>query len=148
MLSTALQHHREGILTTVSPQGRPHATWMGSVTTPDFVNLITLTGVHTHKVENIRVNPHVEWMFTLSDRKTIIYFEGMAQVIEDDDEKQRYFEQVPESSRVFFMKHYRVGGEWCVIRTRLDTAHFCMRGTTMKVELSSKRISLYPKAPI
>jgi len=148
MLGTALQHHREGILTTVSANGRPHATWMGSVTTPDFVSLITLTGAHTNKVANIRANPFVEWMFTMPDRKTIIYFEGRAQVIADEEEKQRYLEVVPMKSRAFFMKHYRVGGEWCVIKTHLVTAIYCMRGTYMKVDLATQKISLHPKAPI
>lgn len=148
MLAAALQDHREGVLTTVNPQGRPHATWMGSVSTPDFVHLITLTGAHTDKVANIRANPFVEWMFTSDDRKTIIYFEGRAEILMDEDEKQRYFQMVPEESRGFFLRHYRARGEWCVIKTHLDRAVYSMPGAYMKVNLDGHKISLHPKAPI
>lgn len=121
---------------------------MGSVTTPDFVHLITLTSVHTHKVANIRANPFVEWLFTMPDRKSMIYFEGKAEIIVNEEAKEHYFQAVPEKSRAFFMKHYRAGGEWCVIKTHLDMAVYCLRGTYMKVDLPSQKISLYPKAPI
>jgi general stress protein 26 len=148
LLATALKHHREGILTTADAHGRPHATWMGSVTTPDMVDLITLTSLHSHKVANIHANPHVEWMFTLPDRKSMIYFSGKARIIVDEKLKGRYYEAVPEKSRAFFMKHYRAGGEWCVIKTHLSTAVYCANGTYMTVDLAEQRISLNPRAPI
>lgn len=147
-LATALQYHREGILTTADAEGRPHATWMGSVTTPDLVDLITLTSSHSHKVANIRANPNVEWMFTMPDRKSMIYFSGKAEIIADDIAKDRYFQAVPEKSRAFFMKHYRAGGEWCVIKTHLNTARYCTKGTYMTVDLVEPKISLFPRAPI
>jgi general stress protein 26 len=140
MLLLALYNHREAVLTTVDGTGRPHAAWMGTITTPDFVHLITLTGVHTDKVANIRSNPLVEWMFTAPDRRTIIYFEGHAEVLVDEAMKNRYFQLVPEESRGFFMKHYRSGGEWCVIKTRIDSAVYCMPGAYTKVRLAGDQI--------
>ncbi|CAN5699569.1 hypothetical protein BH11VER1_BH11VER1_38600 [soil metagenome] len=147
LLATALQYHREGILTTADAGGRPHATWMGSVTTPDLVDLITLTSAHSHKVANIQANPNVEWMFTMPDRKSMIYFAGTARIIVDEKEKERYYQAVPEKSRAFFMKHYRAGGEWCVIKTHLKTARYCNKGTYLSVNLAEQKISLSPRAP-
>ncbi len=147
LLATALQYHREGILTTADAEGRPHATWMGSVTTPDLVDLITLTSVHSHKVANIRANPNVEWMFTMPDRKSMIYFAGTARIIVDEKAKDRYYQAVPEKSRAFFMKHHRAGGEWCVIKTHLKTARYCTKGTYLSVNLAEQKICLFPRAP-
>jgi general stress protein 26 len=145
MLVVALHNHREAVFTTVDATGRPHAAWMGTVTTPDFVHLITLTGTHTDKVANIRCNPQVEWMFTAPDRKTIIYFEGHAEVLIDEAMKNRYLQMVPEESRGFFMKHYRSGGEWCVIKTRIDSAVYCMPAAYTKVKLTGDQIRVVQK---
>lgn len=146
MLAVALKNHREAVLNTVDAKGRPHAAWMGTVTTPDFAHLITLTGAHTDKVANIRSNPNVEWMFTAADRRTIIYFEGQAEVLVDEAMKNRYFQLVPEESRGFFMKHYRSGGEWCVIKTRIDSAVYCMPGAYTKVRLASDQFRVSSSA--
>lgn len=144
MLSVALENHREGILTTISANGQPHAAWMGTVSTPDFVHLITLTGTHTDKAANIRANPRVEWMFTAPDRKTVIYFEGHADLLVDDAMRNRYFQLVPEESRGFFMKFYSTGGDWCVIKTRIDSVVYCMPGAYTKVRLTGDQVRLIP----
>jgi general stress protein 26 len=147
MLGVALKNHREGLLTTADASGRPHSAWMGTVSTPDFVHLITLTGAHTDKVANIRANPKVEWMFTSADRKTIVYFEGEAEIIVDEAAKSRYFQLVPDESRGFFMKYYRAGGEWCVVKTHIDSAVYCMPGAYSKVRLAGHQIRVSPNAP-
>jgi len=140
MLSLALRNQHEGVLTTVTTAGRPHASWMGTVCTPDLMHLITLTGAHTDKVANIRANPEVEWMFTSPDRETVIYFEGRAEILTDDEMKHRYVQMVPEESRGFFMRYYRGGGEWCVIKTHVDAAVYSIPAIYTKVRLSGHQI--------
>lgn len=146
MLSVALSNQREALLTTVNPDGRPHATWMGTVCTSDFVDLITLTGTRTDKVVNIRANPQVEWMFTSTDRETIVYFEGRAEIIHNDEMKHRYIQMVPPESRGFFMHYYRAGGEWCVIKTHITSAVYCVPGAYTKVRLEAHQIRVQPAA--
>lgn len=144
MLATALHCHREGVLSTVSADGRPHACWMGTVATLDFSHLITVTGSHTDKVANIRANPLVEWMFTSLDRNTIIYFDCSAEILMDVKMRQRYFEMVPEESRGYFTKYYHAGGDWCVINTRIESAVYCMPGAYMKVRIPGIRFASIP----
>lgn len=156
MLSAVLENHREGILNTVregilntvNAEGRPHAAWMGTVCTPDFVHLITLTGAHTDKVANVRSNPNVEWMFTAHDFRTIIYFEGHAEILVDDAMKSRYFQMVPKESIGYFMKYYGAGGEWCVIKTRIDSAVYCIPTTYTKIRLAGNQIRVNPSASV
>ena len=140
MLCLALRNQHEGVLTTVSAADRPHATWMGTVCTPDLTHLLTLTGVHTEKVANIRANPEVEWMFISPDRETVIYFEGRAEIIVDDEMKHRYLQMVSDESRGFFMRYYRAGGEWCVIKTDVAAAVYCIPGSYTKVRLAGHQI--------
>jgi general stress protein 26 len=146
MLDIALQSHHEAILTTVDAQNRPHAAWMGTACTPDFKHLITVTGAHTDKVANIRANPHVEWMFTSPDRRTIVYFEGSAEILEDEEMKRRYFQLVPDETRGFFMKFYRSGGAWCVIKTNLQSAIYCVPGAYTKIRVAGHQ--LHPQVSV
>lgn len=140
MVIATMNNQREGLFTTVSAEGRPHATWMGTICAPDFQHLITLTGTHTDKVANIRSNPHVEWMFTSPDRQIVIYLEGHAETIVDTVMQQRYLQMVPTESRGFFMKYYRAGGDWCVIKTHIESAIYCMPGAYTKVRLTGHQI--------
>ncbi len=139
-LSHALRTYREGLLNTVNTDGRAHSSWMGAVCTPDLSELITLTGTHTDKTVNIRANPKVEWMFNSQDHSTIIYFEGCAEILVDEQMKNRYFELVPEETRGFFQRYFRSGGDWCVIKTRIDHAVYCMPSAYMKIRLEGHQI--------
>jgi general stress protein 26 len=136
ILTQILKVHHEAILCTADENGRPHAAWMGVFCSHDFRYLITVTSAQSDKVDNIRHNPHVEWMLTSADRSTIIYFEGEAEALVDEDLKEQYLQGVPEESRQFFMKYYRKGGQCQVIRTRLDNVVYCMPGAYDKVRLS------------
>ncbi|MFN0080063.1 MAG: protein kinase domain-containing protein [Prosthecobacter sp.] len=136
----ALKTYREGLLNTVNSEGRAHSSWMGAVCTPDFSEIITLTGTNTDKTANIRANPKVEWMFNSPDHSTIIYFEGNAEILVDDQMKNRYFELVPEETRGFFQRYFQAGGSWCVIKTSIDHAVYCMPSAYMKIRLEGHQI--------
>jgi general stress protein 26 len=140
LLSQILRVHHEAILCTVDGTGRPHATWMGVFCSHDFRYLITVTSAHSDKIANIRQNPHVEWMLTSADRSKVIYFEGEAETLIDEDLKEQYLQGVQVESRQFFMKYYRSGGEWQVIRTRLDHVVYCMPGAYDKVRLNMEQV--------
>jgi general stress protein 26 len=140
ILAKTLTSHHEAVLSSISPSGRPHAAWMGVAGTHDFKHLITVTSATSEKVTNIRQNPHVEWMFTSPDRLRVIYFEGDADVLVDEQMKQHYLNIVPDETRGFFMRFYRHGGQWVVVRTRLDNVVYCMPGAYTKVRLSMDQV--------
>jgi general stress protein 26 len=140
ILTNTLQSHHEGVLCTVDESGRPHATWMAFLCTHDFRHLITVTSADSDKAGNVRRNPLVEWMVTSADRSKVIYFEGEAEAVEDGALKDQYMQMVPEDSRRFFMKYYRAGGDWVVIKTRLDSIVYCMPGAYAKVRLSIDQV--------
>jgi general stress protein 26 len=140
ILGRTLRVHHEAVLSTVDESGRPHATWMAFLCTHDFRHLVTVTSADSDKVGNVRRHPLVEWMVTSADRSKIFYFEGEAEAVEDSNLKDQYLHLVPEQSRRFFMKYYRSGGDWVVIKTRLDSVVYCMPGAYAKVRLSMDQI--------
>jgi general stress protein 26 len=146
LLAVALSSFHEGILATIDPKGRPHAASMRMLPTPDFAHLLAVTGARADEVANIRANPKVEWMFTAPDRRTVIYIEGAAEILEDYAAESRSFQQLSEEDRVVFMGHDRGDGDRCVIKTRLDRAVHCLPVGYMKVRLDAREIHASPHA--
>jgi len=143
MVTLAMKSNHEGLLSTVSPMGLPHSTWMGCFCTPDFAHLITLTGIHTEKVTNIKVNPGVEWMFSSPDRLTVVYLQGRAEIILDESVIHKYTQLIPHESRAAFMNYYRSGGEWCVLKTHIENAIYSMPAAYTKVQISGHQLGLH-----
>ncbi len=140
ILNDLLKVHHEGILSSVDELGRPHSAWMGVLCSHDYQYLITVTSPDSDKVANVRKNPHVEWMLASADRLKIMYFEGVAETVMDEQLKEQYIQMVPPESRQFFMKYYHNTGEYVVIRTRIDHVVYCMPGAYTKVRLSMDQI--------
>lgn len=71
MLSKSMDEHGEAIVVTVNAAGLPHASWMGTLSSPNIGKLLTMTSPDSRKVLNILENPRVEWIFTGSNKDEI-----------------------------------------------------------------------------
>jgi general stress protein 26 len=109
-----------GVFTTVGHDRRPHAAWMGSVATPSVDRVITLSSPESRKVQNILENPRVEWMFCDEEKKEVLYLEGRARVLEDPDEVERAWRQIPDKSHAYFLSYQPIGMAFLIIETTVD----------------------------
>lgn len=72
-----------GMLITVDETGRPHARWMGATTSHGLARLRTLTARGSRKLNEIRANGRVTWVFTSPDFGHVVTLEGEATIIDD-----------------------------------------------------------------
>ena len=110
------------LLTTVRPDGAPHATWMGAARCDDPDTLLTITSPDSDKVVNIRANPKVEWLTGSPDRKELLYLMGEAEVVEDVAEIKRCWQAIPGKGKTFFIRYYNSGIGFAVVKTRVKQA--------------------------
>jgi general stress protein 26 len=116
----------EAVLTTVRPDGSPHATWMGTLSARGGRELVTITSPDSEKVINIRENPQVEWMFTDEEKTVVVYFRGEAVLVKGMDRIKAAWEAIHDKGRAFFLEHYNSGIGFAVIRTTVQSVEYCV----------------------
>ena len=131
----ALRHHTFGTLSTVSEQGRPHATGVVYAVSPRDEPLIlyVTTRTTTRKVRNIRAHPDVAFVVPVSRRLLPVFppravqFQGTATVVpSEDDGALRAFDSSWFLRRILLTERGIVaeGGDLCFIRIRPDPKVF------------------------
>jgi general stress protein 26 len=129
------------LLSTVSLEGRPHATWMfASLSSESVTEILTITSPDSDKVKNVRAVPGVEWLISSHDRMEHLYLEGDAEVVEDVSEIKRLWEMIGGKERVFFMKYYNSGIGFTIIRTRISSAVYAKPEDYRKVDIPLKEL--------
>ncbi|NNC87159.1 MAG: pyridoxamine 5'-phosphate oxidase family protein [Akkermansiaceae bacterium] len=124
-----------GLLTTVSGEGVPHATWMGTISAPRWDQVITITSPDSRKIANIKANPRVEWLFGLDSLGELVYLEGRAEIITLESEIKRYWKTLPDKHQAFFLLYFNSSLGFSVVRTRVDAVVFCVPTKNRKVRI-------------
>lgn len=107
------------IFSTVSPEGWPHAAWMGTACAPDRRHLYSLTSPDSAKVRHIRERPRTEWMLVDADRETVLYLRGDSRVLEDVKEMKRVWTLFGDKSRAYFLSFFNSAPGYAVIETTI-----------------------------
>ena len=94
---------RPGALATVDHDGRPHIRWMATLSLCEFPHLYSLTSPKSRKVEHIRANPKVSWMFTTEGSTMVVNMWGTATIVTDKTAVNRIWEMVEDKSNAFFL---------------------------------------------
>ena len=123
------------ILTTVSPEGRPHATWMATLGSSDVREIATITSPDSEKVKNIRANPRVEWLFTAPDRRSVVCVEGSAEIVEDVAEIKRCWAMIGNKEQAFFLRFFNSAMGFAVVKTTVETAVYGVPAENLKVRI-------------
>ena len=126
LLADLLASDTVAMLSTVSPEGRPHSTWMGTMGLLAKCELLTITSPDSEKVRNIQANPHVEWLFTTEDQTDLLYLTGEATVLDEPAAIKTAWKNVNNLQRAFFLKYFNSGIGIAVVKTRIATVTHCV----------------------
>jgi len=132
------------LLSTLSPEGRPHATWMfASRSTDADLEILTITSPDSDKIQNLHANRKVEWLITSKDRLQQLYLEGDAEIIEEVSEIRRLWNMIngKQKQEVFFMKFYNSGLGFSIVRTRVTSAIYVAPEAKRKVEFNVEALT-------
>ena len=124
LLRESNEGNREAILTTASGEGAPHATWMASWCAQDGHEVITITSPDSLKIANIKSNDSVEWLFSNADKTVLVYLRGTAQIVTEVAEVKRWWNEIQDKTRAFFLERYNSGIGVSVIKTQVREAEY------------------------
>lgn len=111
--------HVVGILVTAGHEGKPHATYMGTIASPALDRLLTMTAPESQKVVNILENPCVEWLFADEDEEEVLYVWGKARVVEEPTEVEEAWRNMPDKSRAYFLSFQGAGMKFLIFETKI-----------------------------
>jgi general stress protein 26 len=112
--------NRPGALATVDRDGQPHVRWMATLSLKEFPYLYALTSPNSRKVEHIRANPKVSWMFTTEGSTMVINLFGTAKVVTDKGAINRIWEVIENKSNAFFLNLDTAAEGVAVIETLIE----------------------------
>ena len=111
---------RPGILGTVDENGMPHTRWMATLSLKDFPKLYTITSPTSRKIQHIRQNPNVNWMFSNEEMNVIVNLRGKARIEDDFGKMQRVWKLLTDKSKAYFLNISSDGPGFAVIETDIE----------------------------
>lgn len=111
---------RPGILATVDEQGMPHVRWMATLSLHDWPMLYTITSPASQKVQHIKNNPNVSWMFSNEELNVIVNIRGKARIAADFGKMQHVWKLLEDKSKAYFLSISSDGPGFAVIETEIE----------------------------
>jgi general stress protein 26 len=112
--------NRPGVLATVDRAGIPHVRWMSTLSLQEFPLLYALTSPASRKVEEIRANPKVTWMFTTENSSLVVNLSGTAKILSDKSDINRIWRIIENKSNAFFLSLDTDASGVAVIETLIE----------------------------
>ncbi len=130
-----LNGHRPGIFATVDSGGIPQMRWMSSFEVDELPKLRTLTNPGSRKVEQIRANPNVSWMFFDKDMSMILTLRGKARILDDPIVLKETWQKVVDLSLTYFLDQYAHKLGFVVVETEINSVELNCPGNGLRVEV-------------
>jgi general stress protein 26 len=111
---------RPGVLATVDEQGMPHMRWMATLSLRDWPLLYTITSPASRKIQHIKRNPRVSWMFSNEEMNIIINLRGKARIATDVGKMQQVWKLLEDKSKAYFLSIAADGPGFAVIETEIE----------------------------
>jgi general stress protein 26 len=111
---------RPGILATVDEHGMPHMRWMATLSLRDWPLLYTITSPTSRKIEHIKNNPSVSWMFSNDQMSVIVNIRGKARITSDSGKMQHVWKLLEDKSKAYFLSIASDGPGFAVIETEIE----------------------------
>jgi len=111
---------RPGVLATVDEHGMPHVRWMATLSLRDWPLLYTITSPASRKVQHIKRNPGVSWMFSNDELNIIINLRGKARISSDAGKMQQVWKLLEDKSKAYFLSIAADEAGFAVIETEIE----------------------------
>jgi len=111
---------RPGVLATVDEHGMPHVRWMATLSLSNWPLLYTITSPDSRKVQHIKRNPSVSWMFSNDELNIIINIRGQARIVADPGKMQEVWKLLEDKSKAYFLSIASDGAGFAVIETEIE----------------------------
>ncbi|MEX0774690.1 MAG: pyridoxamine 5'-phosphate oxidase family protein [Phycisphaeraceae bacterium] len=98
---SVVDQNRVGLLCTCDDHAYPHARWMTAVSHDNLHTLQTLTARHTRKLEQLRHNDRVSWVFTSEAFGDIVQLIGRVSIDEEPIATQAAWDQLAQAVRQY-----------------------------------------------
>jgi len=128
--------HHLGVLSCVDPFGRPHSSWMGTVYAEDYQTIVAISSPEGRKVKYIEQNPQVEWMVADEQLFHVVYFKGVARIMEDAAEIKKAWNDIPDKSRSYFLRFQDRGVGFKIIETKVKSVEYRVPTENIFVEVA------------
>ncbi len=136
--------HYPGILGTVDAEGRPQMRWMSTLAFDQFPVFQTLTSPASQKVQEIKANPQVNWMFFNKDLSLVVNLKGRARIIEDGPALKAIWQRIVDMSHAYFLEHYRRKPGFCAIETLVQSIECHSPATNLHFSLKPFEMAATP----
>lgn len=115
-----------GILTTIDPEGNPHPRVVSSKLPVEGIRFIySLSHPQSRKLDHIRANPRVSWLYSTVNFKEVITLTGRAKIIDDPLFANRVWGQMkPSAGLEAFYRVYQENPTFVVIETEVETIEY------------------------
>lgn len=126
------------VLSTVGEGSEPFARWMTPVfARGDLKEFHALAAPRSRKVEHIKKNPRVAWVFSTPAWDEVVTLHGTASIEDDPGLRAEVWERMPEKHRAFILND---DANLCcvVIATRVERIEYLrpLEGQTVPVPLA------------
>jgi len=111
---------RPGVLATVDEKGRPHLRWMATLSMRDFPVLYTITAPDSRKIQHIKRNPQVSWMFSNEEMNVVVNIHGKARIADDFGKMQHVWKLLEDKSKAYFLSITSDPRGFAVIETEIE----------------------------
>ena len=124
--STLVSEIKTAVLTTANNIGHPHATWMNVLVDSQMEKVIAITAPHTQKAENLRENPHSEWMFASTSMESMVYLSGLTEIVTGEKALQ-YWNSMPGKAKAPYHNYNPSENpdDFVILCTRVEKALYC-----------------------
>jgi len=135
-LEVIIDNAKSALLATVDKNSQPHIRWMTPTILKDRTNTIfSMTSAHFGKIEHLKTNSHVEWIFQSKNLDTIINIQGVVNVLDNSSIKNEVLEAIGPRLNVFWKLKADDESNLLVLETVIREAVFYkpMKGVKSKV---------------
>ena len=117
---------KSAVMTTANNIGQPHAAWMNVLVDESMEKVIAVSAPTTQKIENLKENHSVEWMFASADLKSIVYLTGNTKIM-TGEVAQNYWNAMPSKDKAPY-RNYSTSensDDFAIICTDVENVVYC-----------------------